>query len=296
MASDQFSISIPNQSGRTAIVTGANSGLGFEICKALARHNEGEAARKDILAQYPSGDLQVEPLDVSCLTSVREFAERICTDLDRVDLLINNAGVMGIPSGKSADGYEMQFATNHLGHFLLTGLLLPKLLGTPDSRVVPVSSIGARKGRIDFDDLLGEKHYNPWKAYNQSKLANLVFGLELQRRLELSGSVTSAITAHPGASLTNLFSTPGGTVLKRWLTALVGRFMYQSAEAGAQPILYAATSADAKPGGFYGPANLGELKGPPAEAKIPAAAQDTETARKLWQISEELAGFRYLTE
>jgi NAD(P)-dependent dehydrogenase (short-subunit alcohol dehydrogenase family) len=190
----------------------------------------------------------------------------------------------------------MQLATNHLGHFLLTGLLLNKLRDTTDSRVVSVSSIAARQGRIDFDDLMGEKSYDTWRAYNQSKLANLLFGMELQRRLERSGARTTANIAHPGASTTNLFSTPGGGLVKRIFTPLTKRFLFQSAEAGAQPILFAATSPDAEPGGYYGPANLNEMKGPPAPARVPDAALDTAAAERLWAVSEVLVGLRYLPD
>lgn len=296
--------SLPDQSGRTAIVTGANIGLGYEVCKALAGQHagvimacrstdKGEAARLRILEQYPDAQLTVEALDVSSLDSVRQFAERVSGEVDRLDLLINNAGVMAIPQATSADGYEMQLATNHLGHFLLTGLLLPKLRDIAGSRVVSVSSIAARKGEIDFDDLMGERRYDAWKAYNQSKLANLMFAMELQRRLARSGAKTIATVAHPGASSTNLFATPGGGLVKRLFKPLMERFVFQSAEAGAQSILFAATSPDAKPGGYYCPASKNEMRGPPTEARIPEQAKDVETARKLWQVSEELTGIDY---
>lgn len=305
MMSGIVTFSMPDQVGRVALVTGANSGLGFEASKALAENHaqvimacrsmeKGRVARQSILDQFPDSDLSVYELDVSSIDSVRSFVERISPKLSSLDLLINNAGVMAIPRAKSVDGYEMQFATNHLGHFLLTGLLLPKLLQSPGSRVIPVSSIAARSGVIDFEDLMGEGHYDSWKAYNQSKLANLMFGLELQRRLACAGANTCAVVAHPGASTTNLFSTPGGGFIKRLLTPLIRPFLYQSQEDGVKTILYAATSPDAKPGGYYGPAKRGEMKGPPAEARMPAAARDEAVARRLWKISEELVGFSYL--
>lgn len=298
--------STPDQSGRTAIVTGANAGLGFETSKALSTQGahvimacrsteKGAAAKQRILQQVPGARLSVEALDVSSLASVRHFAQRVAGTLESLDLLINNAGVMAIPQQTSADGFEMQFATNHLGHFLLTGLLLENLRATPGSRVVAVSSIAARQGRIDFDDLMAEKSYETWRAYNQSKLANLLFGIELQRRLEQSGAGTTATIAHPGASTTNLFSTPGGGLVKRIFTPLTKRFLFQSAEAGAQPVLFAATASDAKPGRYYGPANLNEMKGPPAPARVPPTAMDTATANKLWEVSEQLVGMRYLS-
>jgi NAD(P)-dependent dehydrogenase (short-subunit alcohol dehydrogenase family) len=256
-------------------------------CRSMEK---GSVARDSILQQYPGADVTVEPLDVSSLDSVRQFAERIS---GRIDLLVNNAGVMAIPRETSVDGYELQLATNHLGHFLLTGLLLPKLRDTAGSRVVAVSSIAARKGEIDFEDLMGEQRYDPWKAYSQSKLANLMFGLELQRRLQQSGAQTDAIVAHPGMSSTSLYATPGGGLVKRLLKPLMERFMFHSAEAGAQCILFAATSPDAKAGHYYGPANKNEMKGPPAEAAIPPQATDEAVAARLWQVSEELTSIRY---
>lgn len=304
---EKAAFTVPDQADRVALVSGANTGLGFEACRVLAGRGarvimacrsiaKGENARNLILEKVPGAQLELEELDVSSMDSVRRCAERLESRLERLDLLINNAGVMAIPAGKSADGYDLQFATNHLGHFLLTGLMLPRLLATPGSRIVPVSSIAARQGSIDFEDLMGDKHYDTWKAYNQSKLANLMFGFELQRRLERRGADTAAIVAHPGASMTDLFSTPGGGFIKRVLTPVIRPFLYQSAEAGAQIILYAATSPDALPGGYYGPANRNEMKGPPAAARIPAAAQDEEVARRLWRASEELVGLSYLDE
>lgn len=305
--SEYANFTVPDQTGRTAIVTGANAGLGFEVSKALAARNarvimacrspdRGEQARRQILEQTPAGTLQVEQLDVSSLASVRAFVERLSPEIATLDLLINNAGIMAVPKSASADGYEMQFATNHLGHFLLTGLLLPKLGATSGSRVVAVSSLAARSGQIDFDDLQGEKKYNQWKAYNQSKLANLIFGIELQRRLTRSGSATIAAIAHPGGSSTNLFSTPGAGLVKRIVTSIIEPLFFQSAEAGAQPLLFAATSPDTVPGGYYGPAKMYEMKGPPAKARIPEQAEDAETARRLWEVSETLVAFNYLDD
>jgi NAD(P)-dependent dehydrogenase (short-subunit alcohol dehydrogenase family) len=166
---------------------------------------------------------------------------------------------------------------------------------TPASRVVPVASLAARQGKIDFDDLMGEKKYDTWKAYNQSKLANLLFGRELQRRLSQANSTTIAVVAHPGASTTGLFSTPGGSLVKRVFAPLTSKFLFQPAEQGALPILFAATSTDAVPGGYYGPANMGEMKGPPAAALVPDVARDQAVATRLWNVSEELTGLRYLS-
>lgn len=307
MTSTNDSSTIPDQSGRTAIVTGANAGLGFEVAKVLAGKGarvilacrskpKGEAAANSIREIYPSADLAVSELDISSFQSVRDFAAVILATEPALHLLINNAGIMATPQAHSRDGHEMQFATNHLGHFLLTGLLLPRLMATPASRVIPIASIAARQGKIDFDDLMGEKKYDTWKAYNQSKLANLMFGLELQRRLSLAKSTTTAVVAHPGASTTGLFSTPGGSLVKRVISPLMSIFLFQPAQQGALPILFAATASDAVPGGYYGPANMGEMKGPPAAARVPEAARDQAVAARLWTVSEELTGLRYLSE
>lgn len=297
-------MNIPDQSGRVALITGANAGLGFETARALAARGahvilacrdaaKGAAARERLLAEHPTASASVEALDVSKLDSVRACAARVLAAHPRLDLLINNAGIMATPLERTAEGFEMQLASNHLGHFLLTGLLLPRLLATPGSRVVAVSSLAARQGHIDFDDLMGTRRYDPWTAYNQSKLANLLFGRELQRRLERVRAPTRALIAHPGASSTNLFSTPGGVLVKRVVTPLMRMFLFQSAERGALPILFAATSADAEPGGYYGPGGFNEMKGPPAPARVPPAAKDDTVASRLWTESERLVGLRY---
>lgn len=295
---------IPDQRGRRVIITGANSGLGFATADALAAKGatvvlacrslgKAEHARNELLAKHPRADISSAALDVSSLASVRSFAERALADYPRIDLLINNAGIMATPAEKSVDGFEMQLATNHLGHFALTGLLLPRLLATPGSRVVAVASIAALSGRIDFDDLMGKKRYDPWKAYNQSKLANLIFGRELQRRLTRAGASTIAVVAHPGASSTNLFDTPGGALVKKVLSPLMSLF-FQPAEQGALPTLLAATEPQAQPGGYYGPSGFKEMKGAPKPARVPRQAEDLATAARLWQVSEELTGIRYL--
>jgi len=294
---------IPDQRGRIALVTGANNGLGLEATRALARKGasvimacrntgKGEEARRQLLAEQPQADLRVVTLDTSSLASVAACATQLGTELPRLDLLINNAGIMATPHECSVDGFELQLATNHLGHFALTGRLLPKLLGTPGSRIVAVSSTAAQMGKIDFDDLMGEKRYDPWKAYGQSKLANLMFALELQRRLSAQGATTQALAAHPGASSTGLFSTPGAGFVKRFLTPLLG-FMFQPASHGAWPLLYAATAAEAQPGGYYGPNGFKEMKGFPAPALIVKQAQDQAAARRLWEVSEALVGVRF---
>ena len=295
---------IPDQTGRVAIVTGANSGLGLEVARALAGSGatvllacrsvaNAERAQEAIRQAHPRANLHVGPLDVSSLASVRAFAAETLQRFPAIDVLVNNAGIMATPRQLSVDGHEMQFATNHLGHFALAGLLLPAMGTRVGSRVVAVASIAARTGRIDFDDPMGERRYDEWKAYNQSKLANLVFALEYERRLRSAGLATHALAAHPGASTTNLFSTPGGFIAKRILSPLARAFFFQSAADGALPLLYAATAGEAQPGGYYGPANANEMKGPVAPAKVPPQAFDEDVARRLWQLSERLTGVSY---
>ncbi len=299
---------IPDQAGRVAVVTGANSGLGFEVAKALAGKNasvvlacrtlsKGEAACDLIRSEHQGAKVRAARLDIADMASVRAFAEQLRSREPRVDLLINNAGVMAIPRGVSADGFELQFATNHLGHFALAGLLLDRLMAAPRSRVVAVASIAAQSGTIRFDDLMGERSYTPWVAYNQSKLANLMFGLELQRRLSAvpGGTAMGALIAHPGASTTNLFSTPGAHFVKKIISPMM-RFLFQPPARGALPLLYAATAEGAEPGGYYGPDGFKEMKGAPAIAKMPAAAQDRSVAARLWDVSEQLTGVRYLSQ
>ncbi len=295
---------IPGQSGRVAIVTGANSGLGLAAAHALAAagatvvlacrsSQNADRARASILAVTPRATVESEVLDVSSLSSVRSFAAAMQRRFATLDLLINNAGIMATPRQSSPDGFELQFATNHLGHFALTGLMMPLLSARRGSRVVAVSSIAARSGTIDFDDLMGERRYDAWKAYNQSKLANLMFALELERRLRRAGLATTALAAHPGASTTNLFDTPGGFFVKRVMSPLAKQFLFQPAERGALPILFAATASEAQPSGYYGPHGFQEMKGPPGPAAIPRQALDQDVAARLWQVSEQLSGVSY---
>ena len=297
-------IETPDQSGRVVVITGANSGLGLAAAHVLARKGatvvlgcrsvpNAEKARAAILEVTPQANVQVGSVDVASLRSVRDFAESICRRFAALDVLINNAGIMATPHAVSSDGFEMQLATNHLGHFALTGLLLPLMRERSGSRVVAVASIAARSGRINFDDPMGEHRYDPWQAYNQSKLANLMFALELQRRLAKTRSATVAVAAHPGASTTNLFATPGGFFAKRVMSPLMSRFLFQSAERGALPILLAAASPAAQPGGYYGPSGFQEMKGHPGPAVIPRQALDEAVATRLWRLSEQLTGVAY---
>jgi NAD(P)-dependent dehydrogenase (short-subunit alcohol dehydrogenase family) len=282
---------LPDMTGRTAIVTGANSGIGRAAARALA----GAGARvvlaardttkgRDAAATMP-GETEVRELDLASLASVREFAAAWQGDLD---LLINNAGVMAPPLSRTADGFELQFGTNHLGHFALTNLLLGRITG----RVVTVSSTGHRMGSIDFDDLNWErKPYRAWRAYGQSKLANLLFTAELQRRLTAVGSPVLATAAHPGYAATNLQFHSGRRALD--IISMVGnRLLAQDEDGGALPTLYAAT-ADIPGDSFAGPGGFMEQRGAPKLVERTAAARDATVARRLWDVSEELTGARF---
>lgn len=292
---------VPDQTGRTAVVTGANTGIGYETALALARKGcrvllacrslERAAAARERIAQHaPAGQVpEVRHLDLGLLDSVRTFADEVLATEDRLDLLINNAGVMAPPFTTSAEGVELQFAVNHLGHFALTGLLLDRLNATAGARVVTVSSVAHRRGRIDVTNLRGEGTYSPFREYSQSKLANLAFALDLQRRLTRAGVETLSIAAHPGWVPTDL----------QRHHPVLGKLMYvwhHDAASGARPTLFAATSPDAEPGGYYGPDGLGEYRGAPGPAKITERARDQDTAESLWTVSEEMTGVRYLDD
>jgi NAD(P)-dependent dehydrogenase (short-subunit alcohol dehydrogenase family) len=297
---------VPDLSGRTAIVTGANSGLGLETARTLARHGaevilacrnpERAAAAQQAVAREATAPVRTLPLDLASLSSVRAFAERVCADHDRLHLLVNNAGVMAIPLRRTAEGFEMQLGTNHLGHFALTGLLLDRLLATPGARVVNVSSSMHRIGRIDFGDLQSERRYGPWRAYGQSKLANLLFTLELQRRLERKGAALIAVASHPGYAATQLQETGprmrGATVMTM-LVSIGNRLLAQSAAMGALPSLYAATAPDVRGGEYFGPDGMGEMRGHPRRVHASTRARDRETAARLWDVSAQLTGVGY---
>jgi NAD(P)-dependent dehydrogenase (short-subunit alcohol dehydrogenase family) len=290
--------------GRVAVVTGANSGLGLETSLALARagahvvlacrNAERAAGAVDrVLEEVPGADLEVVALDLADLASVRTFATEVLGRHDRLDLLINNAGVMGIPRQVTVDGFEKQFATNHLGHFALTGLLLDRLLTTPGARVVTVSSMGAQIGRMRFDDLQGERRYSRWSAYCQSKLANQLFALELDRRLAASGSEVLSVAAHPGYAATNLvYPQMKGSTFGEAAARFGNVVLAQSAADGALPILLAATSNQVRGGQFFGPDGLRGMRGSPTQVSFVHAAYDPGAALRLWRISEELTGVR----
>ncbi|MCX7706476.1 MAG: oxidoreductase, partial [Anaerolineae bacterium] len=295
---------IPPQQGKVALITGANSGLGFEAARLLAAKGarvilavrdvtKGERAATDIRRGVPAADLAVLRLDLASLVSIRSAATEVLRAEDRLDMLINNAGVMAIPRRLTADGFEMQFGVNHLGHFALTGLLLPLLLRTPAARVVTVSSGAHVLGRIHFDDLHGERRYHPWAAYAQSKLANLLFAYELQRRLAAAGQRTISVAAHPGYAATNLQRVGpemSGSKLGGWLMAASNRLLAQSAAMGALPEVYAATSPDVQGGDFIGPDGALGQRGFPKKVRSSARSYDLVAAARLWAVSEALTG------
>lgn len=295
---------IPPQTGKTALVTGS-AGLGFETARELARAGaqvivasrnpeSGAEAIARIRREIPAALIRFEAVDLGSLASVSALAGRLHGQTDVLDLLVNNAGVMTPPRRmETADGFELQFGTNHLAHFALTGLLLPLLVNAGQARVVTLSSIAARGGKIDFADLQ-QTRYRPMRAYAQSKLACLMFGLELQRRSLASGWGLTSIPVHPGISRTGLlYNAPGGASgVRRAMRAMLW-FLFQPVPQGALPSLFAATAPQAEGGVYYGPNGRAELSGLPARARIPAAATDETACRRLWEVSEGLTGVRF---
>jgi NAD(P)-dependent dehydrogenase (short-subunit alcohol dehydrogenase family) len=289
---------IPPQQGRLFVVTGATGGLGYETALALAgaggevilagrNIDKGRDAIAKIRAVHSGANVSFERLDLASLDSVASFAGRL-SERPAIDLLVNNAAVMAVPKrGLTADGFELQLGTNYLGHFALTAHLLPTLRRSREPRVVNLSSLAHRQGRIDFDDLQADRSYSPWRAYCQSKLAMLMFTFELQRRSDASGWGLSSLAAHPGWARTDIMANgPGG-----WTERVGGFFVSlfgQSAAAGALPTLFAATSPEARPGGYYGPDGMGEVKGSPALAKVAPQAKDAAADARLWDVSEAL--------
>jgi NAD(P)-dependent dehydrogenase (short-subunit alcohol dehydrogenase family) len=294
---------IPSQKGRISIVTGANSGIGFETALALARKGmkvimacrnqaKAEKAKKDILIKVPGADLEIMQIDLSTLSSVRDFAETFLTKYNQLDMLINNAGIMIPPYSKTEDGFESQMGANYFGHFLLTGLLLDIITKTPDSRIITVSSLAHKKGKINFEDLHWEKKYSAMGAYRQSKLACLMFSYELQRRLEKTGSNTLSLAAHPGLSITNLVMN-----IPKWVIyvfyPLTALFTHSPAKA-ALPSLMAALGRDVNGGEFFGPQGHSEMKGKPGKAESTSLSHNPEVSKQLWELSEKLTGIKYL--
>jgi NAD(P)-dependent dehydrogenase (short-subunit alcohol dehydrogenase family) len=295
--------SVPSQTGRTAVVTGGNTGIGFEAARVLAARgasvvlavrnlDKGKDAAARISAATPGADVHVQSLDLSSLESVRAAAEELRASHDKIDLLINNAGVMYTPRSTTADGFELQFGTNHLGHFALTGLLLDRLTPVAGSRIVTISSVGHRiRAAIHFDDLQWERSYSRVAAYGQSKLANLLFTYELQRRLAAEAASTIAVAAHPGISNTELGRNMPAPL--RLGNALVGRFISQAPAMGALPTLRAATDPGALGGQYYGPDGFQELVGHPVVVRSSGQSHDADLQRRLWAVSEELTGVTY---
>ena len=299
---------MPSQVGRLAIVTGSNGGLGYETALALAgagaetivatrNPDRGNAAVGRILKAFPAAQVRFEQLDLARLDSVAAFADRMLAQGQPVDLLINNAAVMQLPKHeKTIDGFEMQFGTNFLGHFALTAHLLPLLRRSSASRVTNLSSLAHRGGKIDFDDLQGDRKYGPWKAYCQSKLAMLMFSLEMQRRSDRFGWNVLCNAAHPGFARTDLITNgPGSDSFLAKFALPVFSLLSHSAAAGALPTLFAATSPDAKPAGFYGPNGFYEMKGPVSPSFISARAKDEAVAARLWSVAEQLTAVAYPT-
>jgi NAD(P)-dependent dehydrogenase (short-subunit alcohol dehydrogenase family) len=290
---------IPDQTGRTAVITGSNTGLGYETAAALADKgahvvlavrnvDKGRDAAERITSTTPGASVAVQELDLTSLESVRAAADNLRADYPSIDLLINNAGVMMTPKSTTKDGFELQFGTNHLGHFALSNLLLDRVLAAPDSRVVTVSSVGHRFARngIRFDDLQWDRDYSRVGAYGQAKLANLMFTYELQRRLQ--GTTTIAVAAHPGGSNTELArNTP---IAVRALFNVVGPLITQSAAMGALPTLRAATDPGVIGGQYFGPDGFGEQRGYPKVVASSRVSHDVDAQRRLWEVSEKLTG------
>ena len=297
---------IENVTGKRVVVTGASSGIGLQAAAALAAkgaevilavrsEEKGARALDQIRTATPEAQVSVSRLDLSDLASIQRFAQAFTERYDRLDLLINNAGVMLPPYRQTKDGFELQFGTNHLGHFALTGRLLPALLAAPGARIVTVSSIAARGARVDFDNLDGTKGYSAMKFYGQSKLANLHFAVELQRRLQQRGAGAISVGCHPGIAATNLMSRGSGKE-SGWLMNFAMKLVAQPAEMGALPTLYAATHPALKGGEYIGPNGAGNRKGyPTADTTDVAKFFDPAVANRLWTVSEQRTGVTYLS-
>jgi len=296
---------MPDLSGKVIVITGGNSGIGFEAAKEFARKGahvvlacrnmeKARSAMEDIVAVIPEASVEIMDLDLASLSSVHQFADAFKANHDRLDILVNNAGIMMVPYGETEDGFESQFGVNHLAHFALTGLLLEPLLATPGARVVTISSNAHQRGEMDFDDLgfQNGRSYNRSEAYNRSKLANLLFTKELQRRFEESGADIITVAAHPGVSTTHLADHLLEGPYVELVRPLAGR-IFQSAAMGALPTLRAAVDPFARGGDYYGPDGFNSFRGYPVKITPSPAAQNTADARRLWEISEHLTGVTY---
>lgn len=298
---------MPGQEGKTAVVTGANSGLGFHTSSALAKKGarvimacrnleKGEAARQHIVEEGVAAEPEVWKLDLASLESVKKFARTFADKETKLDLLINNAGLMAIPYERTEDGFEMQFGVNHLGHFALTALLWPVLTGTDGSRVVQLSSLAHLTGKIKFDDIHWEKGYKKWGAYGMSKLANLLFVRELSSRLAESGTGVTIAAAHPGYADTELQAKGArikGNMLGARSMSLINKLLAQSGAKGSLPTLYAATAEGVKQGDYYGPGGWMKLHGWPKPDIPSKKLVNDEVARRLWEVSESLTGIQF---
>ena len=297
---------MPSQQGKIALITGANSGIGFEAAKALAEKGahvimacrnpqKANEAMNTIRQDVPNADITFLRMDLASQRSIKAAVESFKKDHTQLDLLINNAGVMWLPKSDTEDGYEMQFGTNHLGHFTLTGLLLDTLISTPDSRIVTVSSLGHYTGKIHFDDIKLDKRYGKHKSYAQAKLANLMFAYELDRKLKAAGKNTRSIAVHPGGSSTNL-ATPGfekGASLFTGVAKVFFPYVTQNARSGALPTLYGATAAEANGGDYTGPSKLFEVIGAPKKVSSSRYSKRKDVAEQLWQLSENLTNIQF---
>jgi len=296
---------VPDLSGRTAVVTGANSGIGFETAKVLAARGatvvlacrnpvKAQNALDDIRAAAPGADVSTLEMDLGSLASVRKAADALLAERSVIDLLVNNAGVTLLPYGLTTDGFEQHFGVNYLGHFAFTGLVLNAVLAAPAGRIVTVGSNAHRLGKIDFDDIPFTQGYRPLRAYARSKLANLLFAFELQRRLAKTGASTQSLAAHPGGANTEILESVGP--IKKRIKQVVDYIpnpIVHSAHKGALPTLRAATDPASKGGEYYGPRGLLKMTGPPVLVTSSAATRDTETAERLWELSERLTGVTY---
>ncbi len=306
MKQDWTTNDIPDQAGKTIVITGANSGLGLESTRVLAGKGahivmacrnleKGEAAKQEVLAQVPNASLDLMQLDLGSLDSVRAFADAYKAKYDRLDVLMNNAGIMAIPYRETADGFETQFGVNHLGHFALTGLLMDVILKTPNARIMNVTSSANWFGKINLDDLNSKQNYDRWGAYGQSKLANILFTFELQRRLDAAGADVMTNTAHPGFVITNLqvnSSQQSETAFEWFMYQVMEPILGQDVSMGVLSQLYGAVATDAKPATFYGPRTF-NVRGYPKAAKANKIAYDESVARRLWEVSEQMTGVTY---